>query len=116
MSFVQVKTVQVAVRDSIYANILRDLLTHEDQRRVRLVANPDPFTPGVIIVDAARLQDLLPLVDEIDRLIVVAHRHDDLSKIWEAGIRHVFFHGDPPEIANTVILGLELSLTCSSVA
>ena len=106
----QVKTVQVAVRDPIYASTLRDLLTHDSKRQVHLVRDPDPSLSGVIIVDAARLQDLPPLIHQTDRLIVVARKQDDLSKIWEAGVRHVLFHGDPPETTNTVIAGLELSL------
>jgi len=113
---VRVKTIQVALRDPIYADTLRGLLAHDQLRDIHLVANPDLCTPGVIIVDAAGLQDFPPLFQEPDRLIVVAHKNDDLSKIWEAGVRHVLFHGDPPETTNTVILGLELSLAAGGPA
>jgi hypothetical protein len=110
---VRMKTVQLAIQDPEYADSLRDVLQQDVKRQVHLVASPDLDLPGVIIVDASQLQDLPLLKNEPNRLIVLVAKGDDLSKVWDAGVRHVVFHGDPPETTNTVILGMELSLGAS---
>jgi hypothetical protein len=42
--------------------------------------------------------------------VMVHKERDDLCKIWNAGVRHVVFHGDPPHTARVAVLGVELSL------
>jgi hypothetical protein len=41
---------------------------------------------------------------------MVHKERDDLLKIWDAGVRHVVFQGDPPQTARVVVLGVELGL------
>jgi hypothetical protein len=41
---------------------------------------------------------------------MVYKERDDLSKIWDAGVRHVIFHADSPKMVRLAVLGLELSL------
>jgi hypothetical protein len=108
---VRMKTVQVAIPDPVYADSIRNLLVQDGSHRVHLVERPDLTLEGAIVVDAAIL-DSFPLPpNEKERLIVIVHKQrDDLSKIWDAGVRHVVFQGDPPHTARIVVLGVELSL------
>jgi hypothetical protein len=111
---VRMKTVQVAIQDSGYADAIRNLLVQDGVHRVHLVARPDLTLGGVIVVDAADLDGFPLLAIERERLVVFAHKeHDDLSKIWDAGVRHVLFDGDPPRMARVAVLGVELSLGAS---
>ena len=104
------KTVQVAIQDPGYADSIRDLLVQDGSHRVHLVESPDLSLGGVIVVDSDHL-DALPLSNEKERLVVMVHKErDDLLKIWDAGVRHVVFQGDPPQTARVVVLGVELGL------
>jgi hypothetical protein len=105
------KTVQVAIQDPEYADSIRNLLLEDGSHRVHLVDRPDLTLGGVIMLDAANLEGLLLLPNQQERLIVVVRRErDDLSKIWDAGVRHVVFHGDPPLTARVAVLGVELAM------
>lgn len=104
------KTVQVAIQDPEYADSIRSLLLLDGGHQVHLVKRPDLTLGGVIVVEAADLESL-PLAGEQARLIVVARKErDDLCKIWDAGVRHLVFYGDPPHTAHVVVLGVELGL------
>ena len=93
------KTVQVAIQDPVYADSVRDLLIQDGGHLVHLVQKPDVSLDGVIVVEADHLE-VIPLSNEMERLIVVVRKeHDDLSKMWDAGVRHVLFQGDPPHTA-----------------
>ncbi len=108
------KTVQVAIQNSACADSIRRLLEQDASRRVELVARPDVTVGGVIIVDALNLQACPFLARERDRLIVMVDKeHDNLSEIWNAGVRHVIFQGDPPDATRGVVVGVELSLGSS---
>jgi hypothetical protein len=105
------KTVQVAIHDSECADSLRDLFLQDRCRQVRVVAMPDISLDGVIIVDAAHLRVLPLLQKQQERLIVMVDEiDDDLTQLWDAGVRHVVFRRDPPRLVSGVILGIELRL------
>jgi len=105
------KTVQVAIQDPEYADSIRNLLIKDGSHRVHLVERPDPALEGVMVVEATNLDGLPLLSNEQERLVVMVRKeHDDLYKIWDAGVRHVVFHGDSPHTAHVVVLGVELSL------
>jgi hypothetical protein len=106
------KTVQVAIPDPEYADSIRNLLVEDGRHQVHLVERPDLTLGGVILVDAAHL-DTVPLPpSEPKRLIVLVRKErDDLFKIWDAGVRHVLFHGDSPQMACVVVLSVELDLS-----
>jgi hypothetical protein len=107
----RMKTVQVAVRDPGYADSIRNLLLEDGSRQVHLVERPDPGLEGVIIADSASLDGFPQSPDEQERLIlIVQEERDDLSKIWDAGVRHVVFRNDPPHTARIVVVGVELTL------
>jgi len=106
------KTVQVAIQDSGYADSIRNLLSRDGSHLVHLVREPDPTVAGVILVDSARL-DCTPLLLQEHRRLIVMARKDcrDLAKIWDAGVRHVVFEGDSPDMTRVVVLGVELGLS-----
>jgi hypothetical protein len=105
------KTVQVAIQDREYAEAVRDLL-RDCGHVVHLLDIPDWGLDGVIVVDAVELNSYGWLVQSPERLVVMAHKdRDDLSKVWEHGVRHVIFEGDPPQTARTIILGIELGMS-----
>jgi hypothetical protein len=105
------KTVQVAIQDPEYADTIRNLLLRDGGHRVHVVERPDMTLGGVIVMEAAQLPDLRLSPNVRERLVVMVRKErDDLSMIWDAGVRHVLFHGDPPHIARVLVLGVELSL------
>jgi hypothetical protein len=111
------KTVQVAIQDSKRADSLRDLFLQDCRRQVRVVATPDVTLDGVIIVDASHLRGVPLLQKEQERLIVIVDEtDDDLTQLWDAGVRHVVFRLDPPRLVSGAILGIELSLASSIAA
>ncbi len=108
---VRMKTVQVAIQDPVYADSVRELLVRDGKHEVHLVERPEADLGGVIIVDTAHLDGLPSLPNVQERLVVVVNKdHDDLFRIWDAGVRHVLFQGDPPQTARVVVLGVELSI------
>jgi hypothetical protein len=111
------KTVQVAIQDPAYADSIRNLLVEDTRRQVHLLENPDVTLEGVIIADPAYLNRFPSLAIEDKRLVVMAHKErDDLSKMWDAGVRHALFYGDPPRMVRVVVLGLELSLAANGAS
>ena len=68
-------------------------------------------------MDAARLSAFPALANEHKRLLLMAHKdRDDLSKIWDAGVRHVLFYGDSPQTVRVAVLGRELSISVNGVS
>lgn len=113
---VRMKTVQLAIQDPEYADSIRDLLLQDGSHRVHLVEKPDLSLGGVIVMDAAQLARLPMPCKEHERLVVMVRKErDDLAKVWDAGVRHVVFHGDPPSRARVMVLGVELSLGSDGV-
>ena len=89
-SVITMKTVQLAVQDLEYADSVRNVLLQDGQHRVHLVKKPDVTLGGVIMVDAPQLNCSPLLAREQERLVVVVQiERDDLSMVWDAGVRHV---------------------------
>lgn len=103
------KTVQLAIRDSEYAQSLRTSLLRDGTHRVFVVEQPDFRLDGVVVVDGARLDHLS--VQEPERFVVIAQKNSEsLSQLWNAGIRHVVFEGDSANTAQLAIIAAELRL------
>jgi hypothetical protein len=114
ISPIAMKTVQLALRDSDQANVLRDLL-HDGGHQVYLVEHPDASIAGVIVMDFEHLATARALAGVRERVIVVTSRAPaDLTSAWEAGIRHVVFQGDDPDFVRVAVLAMELTLTAES--
>jgi len=106
------KTVQVAIHDSEQADTLRKLLVSDGLHQVHLVERPCTAIAGVIVMDIDHLERSGSLAGARERLIVMASKASaDLARLWEAGVRHVVFHGDAPRAVRVAVLATELSLT-----
>jgi hypothetical protein len=105
------KTVQIALHDPEYAQSLHKLLLRDGNHRVYLVDRADLRLDGVVVIDASSLDNLSMLDKEPERFVVITRKGSDhLSRIWEAGVRHVVFDGDSPSTAQLAIIAAELRL------
>lgn len=105
------KTVQLAIGNTEYAQSLRTLLERDGTHRVYVVDVPDLRLDGVVVVDGTRPQNLAMLDSEPERFVVITHKGSDyLARIWDAGVRHVLFDIDPPNTAQLAIIAAELRL------
>jgi hypothetical protein len=105
------KTVQIAIRDSEYAQSLRKSLLRDGTHRVYLVAEPDLRIDGVVVIDRSELDGLSLCKEQPERFVVITRNGiDSLSLLWRAGIRHVVFEGDSSCTAQLAIIAAELRL------
>ena len=105
------KTVQLAIRDSDYAQSLRNLLLRDGTHRVYLVDQPNLRLDGVVVIDANRFQNLTELDTEPERFVLITSKGAaNLSRVWDAGIRHVVFEEDSPNTTQLAIIAAELRL------
>jgi hypothetical protein len=102
--------IQLAIPDSEYAQSLRNSLLRDGAHRVYLVDQPDMRIDGVVVIDGNQLDHLAPC-GEPQRFVVIIHNgSDSLSRLWNAGIRHVVFEGDSPNTTQLAIIAAELRL------
>ena len=105
------KTIQIAIKDSEYAETLRALLVRDGSHRVYSVDQPDLRLDGVIVVDGNQADSFSCLEGDAERFVVITRKgSDQLSRIWNAGVRHVVFEGDAPSTAHLAIIAAELRL------
>lgn len=103
------KTVQVAIQDTEYAQTLRSSLLRDGTHRVYLVDQPDLRLDGVVVIDGSKIDNIVSAQPE--RFVVIARKgSESLSLLWNAGIRHVVFEGDSPNTAQLAIIAAELRL------
>lgn len=107
------KTVQLAIVDSGFAQALRNELLLDGSHEVYVVEKPDLRREGVVVVDEQSFDSLAVMPDVLtERLVVIARRGaDDLARIWRAGIRHVVFEKDSSKTAQMAVLAAELRLS-----
>jgi hypothetical protein len=104
------KTVQLAIRDSEYAQSLRNLLLRDGTHKVCLVEKPDMDLEGVIVIDEGRFGNSPLGPPEPERYVVITRKGADLARVWDAGIRHVVFEADSPNTAQLAVIAAELRL------
>lgn len=105
------KTVQLAIRDNDYAQSLRNLLLRDGTHRVYMVDQPDLKLDGVVVIDENNFENLRALEPEPERFVVITPRGTaNLSRVWDAGVRHVVFAEDSPNTAQLAIIAAELRL------
>lgn len=105
------KTVQLAIHDSEYAQSLRTLLMRDGTHRVYVVDDPDLRLDGVVVIDENKFESLTPSGPAPERFVVItAKGSDHLSRVWDAGVRHVVFEQDSPNTAQLAIIAAELRL------
>jgi hypothetical protein len=107
---IDMKTVQLAIRDSDYAQSLRNSLLRDGTHQVYLVDQPDLRIDGVVVIDGSGFENVLSPC-EPERFVVITRKgSDSLSRLWDAGIRHVVFEGDSPTTAQLAVIAAELRL------
>ncbi len=105
------KNIQLALRDSEYTESLRNLLVRDGTHCVHLVQQPDLHMDGVVVIDGSQAENLIYLDGEPERFVVITRKGSDhLSRIWDAGVRHVVFEGDTPSTAHLAIIAAEMRL------
>ena len=104
-------TVQLAIGNEKYAQALANLLKNDGSHRVLFVEKPDLAVDGIIVVDSARTENLLVLEVQPERFVVITRQDaGHLSKVWDAGVRHVVFEEDPASTALLAVIAAELRL------
>lgn len=102
-------TVQLAIRDQRYAAALAELLEQDGTREVVFVDRPGLGGDGVIVVDGSRPENLLLYEAQPERFVVITPKDAGiLSRVWDAGVRHVVFEGDSPSTAFLAVVAAEL--------
>jgi hypothetical protein len=72
---------------------------------------PELKLDGVIVIDKKRFDRLSLPWHEVRRFLVIApNAHESALQLWNAGVKHVVFHGDSPATAALAILALDLNL------
>jgi len=81
------RTVQLAIADTVYAAALRDTLSRSGPWHVDLVERPDPALFSVLVLDEAALRRLpLPLAHP-ERVVLISRQDPQLlAEAWDAGI------------------------------
>src|SRR5258708_31443497 len=102
-------TVQLAVGNAPYSEVLSEILAHTETCRVSEVARPDQHQPGVLVV-SERTLDCLPLpLNRPERVVLITSKEPKrLARAWKAGIRCVVFDSDPPRTMALAIMGAAL--------
>jgi len=70
-------TVQLAIRDSGYAQSLRNLLLRDGTHRVLLVDKPDLREEGVVVMEANGFENLSLLSSQPERFVVITRKGTD---------------------------------------
>lgn len=102
-------TVQLAIENQRYAAELADLLQRDGSHVVVVVDHPDPGVDGIIVVDGDRQENLVQFETQPERFVVIVRKSAEfLSRVWDAGVRHVAFEEDSPRTALLAISAAEL--------
>jgi len=111
------KTIQLAIRDSDYAQSVRNLLLRDGAHRVYLVDRPNLGLEGIVVIDEDQFRNLAQHDPEPERFVIITRRAtENLSRVWDAGIRHVVFEEDPPLTTQLAIIAAELRLRKEEIA
>jgi len=94
MDRLAVITVQLAISNTLSAYSLRDLLLREGEFNVVIVDRPDPRLPGLIVVEAGSVGELLNSEDPTRFIVITRGDTDELSRLWRAGFHFVVFDED----------------------
>ncbi len=101
--------VQLSIEDRTYASALAELLGADGSHKVVCTDSPDLGVDGVIVVDGRRTENLLLFACRPERFVVIASKDPCLlSKVWEAGVRHVVFEEDGPSTTLLAVIAAEL--------
>jgi hypothetical protein len=105
-------TVQIAIPDQAYAEVLCRLLAADGKHEVYTVDRPNAALGGVVVADESNI-GLLPPGINSDALIVLAKESSDFENLWNVGVRCVLPADYPPAVARLVVLATEMRLNPS---
>ncbi|HKW96463.1 MAG TPA: hypothetical protein VJN43_01970 [Bryobacteraceae bacterium] len=109
------QTVQLALGNAPYEEVLRDLLLHSESCQITTVDRPDPNKSGVLVVNDETLGCLPRPLDRPERVVLITHNDPGrLQRAWEAGIRSVAFDTDPPRTIMLAVMAAALRVRCPS--
>ena len=98
------RTVQVAVTDTGYANSLKEALSHSAPWHIEFVDRPNLESPSVLVLDEHALDGLsLPLVHPQRVVLITRQDPQLLTHAWDAGIVSVV---SPDDSLPTVLLAI----------
>jgi hypothetical protein len=101
--------VQLSIQDRKYATALAELLRADGSHKVVCTDSPDLGLDGVVVVDASRSESLVLFASRPERFVVIARKDAGLlSRVWEAGVRHVVFEEDGPSTTLLAVIAAEL--------
>src|SRR5262249_52663645 len=79
--------------------------------RVLLVDKPDLKQEGVVVIEAGRLENLSILSVQPERFVIITRKGTThLTRILEAGVRHVVFEEDSPNRPHLAGIAAELRM------
>ena len=101
-------TVQIAMADSAYAEMLRKALARDWAFRdwqVRCAERPDLEQKGVIVLDTKAFDQLTSCLPSPERIVLITARDPrQLSRAWDAGIASVVYEDASPGTVTLAIL------------
>src|SRR5271168_624221 len=101
--------VQLSIQDRKYATALAELLRADGSHNVVCTDSPDLGLDGVVVVDASRTESLQLFASRPERFVVIASQDAGLlSRVWEAGVRHVVFEEDGLSTMLLAVIAAEL--------
>ena len=106
------RTVQLSIADTVYANALRDALSHSGPWRVEMVERADPAQPSVLVLDQSSFARMtLPLAHP-ERVVLISRQDPQLlAQAWDAGIVSVASVDDSLPTVLLAIMAASLRVT-----
>jgi hypothetical protein len=110
------RTVQLAMADSVYAAALRDALGRSGPWHVEMAERPDTAFPGVLVLDESAFASLALPLENPGRVVLITRRNPQLlAEAWDAGIVSVVSAEDPVSTALLAIMAAALRAAKSHV-
>lgn len=104
------KLIQLVLRDSGYVLWLRSLLLEDGRHRILLADRPDLTLAGVVVIDEDNFESLAPVLNPERFVVIVPKGPNNISRLWDSGIRHVVFEEDSLRSAQLAIVAVEMKL------
>ena len=104
------KLIQLVLRDSGYVLWLRSLLLEDGRHRILLADRPDLTLAGVVVIDEDNFEGLAPVLNPERFVVIVPKGSNNISRLWDSGIRHVVFEEDSLRSAQLAIVAVEMKL------
>ena len=102
-------TIQLAIHNPRYSQALAGLLQQDGCRLVEVVNRPDLSVADIIVMDGSKPENLALFETQPERFVVITRKDAALlSRIWDAGVRHVVFEEDGPSTALLAVIAAEL--------